>query len=124
MKPDREIIKKIRKKYGNMLRNTLLALDNRKTDYSVKLLGYTPKELKDHLKNHPDWDRIKDKRWSIDHIFPIKAFIEYKIEDVKVINSLDNLQPMLLIDNMKKSDKYNKEEFAKWLKTKNIILSI
>ena len=62
--------------------------------------------------------------YNMDHIFPIKAFIEYKIEDVKVINSLDNLQPMLLIDNMKKSDKYNKEEFAKWLKTKNIILLI
>lgn len=82
------------------------------------MLGYSPQQLKERLQNHPNWFKIKDKRWSIDHIFPIKAFVKAGVVDPKIINCLDNLQPMLLSENCKKNDKYNKSKFERWLKTK------
>lgn len=55
---------------------------------------------------------------SLDHIFPIKAFVDYQIFDVRLINSLENLQPMLLKENQKKSGSYSKKDFENWLKEK------
>jgi hypothetical protein len=57
----------------------------------------------------------------IDHIFPIQAFIDFGLcetEHIKIINSLENLQPLDAFDNLSKSDKYDKEEFIKFLQTK------
>jgi hypothetical protein len=68
------------------------------------------------------FNKVKDGKWSIDHIFPVKAFVENKIYDIKIINCLDNLQPMNLIKNFSKGAKYNQEDFVCWLKTKGIIL--
>ena len=53
-----------------------------------------------------------------DHIFPMKAFVDNGIFDLRVINSLDNLQPLLLSENRSKSCSYSKEEFLKWLETR------
>lgn len=49
--------------------------------------------------------------WHLDHMFPIKAFADYKISDIKLINALDNLQPLSEADNLIKADKYSAEEF-------------
>ena len=105
-----------RKKCGTMLRRCLVALNEAKTDRTHKLLGYTPKQLQDHIKKHPNWDKVKDGRWHIDHIFPIAAFFEHGITDLKIINHLDNLQPLSQKENNEKSAKYNKREFRSWLK--------
>ena len=61
--------------------------------------------------------------WSIDHIFPIKAFVEHGITDMSIINSLDNLQPLLLSENISKSDKYCEKDFFTWLKNHNVVVS-
>jgi len=56
----------------------------------------------------------------LDHIFPIQAFIKYGIRDIKLINCLENLQPLSPVDNMIKSDNYDKKEFEKWLTKKKV----
>jgi hypothetical protein len=48
-----------------------------------------------------------------------KFTIEY-VRDVKLINSLENLQPLSQDDNLIKSYNYDKEEFKKWLKEKKV----
>ena len=88
------------KKYKNMLRNTFYCLGKTKNDKSVNLLGYTPKELKDHIVNHPNWENVKNLKWDIDHIFPIKAFVEHDIVDCKLINSLRASSNLLVIKTL------------------------
>lgn len=124
--PDREVIKLnklIQTKFRSMVSNVMAATNQKKVCKSSELLGYTRVELKNYLLNHPDWNKVKDTRWSIDHIYPIKAFVKYGITDLKLINCLENLQPMSLVENMSKHDKYDKEKFLKWLASKGIIIS-
>lgn len=44
----------------------------------------------------------------IDHIFPLKAFVDYGILDVRLANCLENLQPMIGKENVSKSAKYDR----------------
>jgi hypothetical protein len=119
----------IRAKFGDpkfmqrcraMLRRILKELNMVKKDETHKLLGYSGKQLQEHITSHPNWDTVKDKIWHIDHIFPVKAFCDYNLLDIKLINCIDNLQPLTGEDNLKKNAKYSKEEFEVWLKSKNI----
>lgn len=122
--PDREfvnLLKKVKVKYYSAIHLTLMNIgkEKKKNTRSKDLLGYTANELYVHLTNHPNWDTIdKNDRWVIDHIFPIKAFIEHGIFDIKLINALDNLQPMMLSDNARKNSKYLENEFLIWLRSK------
>jgi Uri superfamily endonuclease len=79
------------------------------------ILGYHYGELKNRIQNHSNWKNVKNKKWHIDHVFPIKAFLDFGIKDMKIINALDNLQPLEASDNMKKNDKYNVNNFKQWL---------
>lgn len=124
--PDREQIKfnkLIQDKSHDMVKNVLQYTGKHKTSKSVELLGYSRLDLKNHLTAHPNWEKVKDGEWSIDHIFPIKAFLYHGIDNLKLINCLDNLQPMLLSENKAKSAKYSKSDFFAWLATKGIVLS-
>lgn len=123
--PNRNIVKlneSIRKKYYCALRRTLKYLGKKKLTSSEKLLGYTTQQLKEHLENHPDWEAVRNTKWSLDHIYPISAFIEHDIFDPKIINSLENLRPVTASENSSKRDKYDEIKFLKWLeqKTKSI----
>jgi hypothetical protein len=93
-----------------------------KNQRTHKLLGYTYKELQNHITNHPDWNKLKTQKWHIDHIFPIIAFVNHDIFDLKIINALDNLRPMKAIDNMRKNAKYDKDQFKSYLLSKGVIL--
>ena len=42
-------------------------------------------------------------KWHIDHIKPVSVFD--KSEKISIINSLNNLQPLWVVDNLKKSNK-------------------
>ena len=64
-------------------------------------------------------NNIKDSKLHVDHIFPIKSFYEHKIYDLDIINSEDNLQILTEQENKSKGSKYNKEEFLKYLDSKN-----
>ena len=104
-----------RKKCGSMVRRCLKAMGETKDDKTFNLLGYTNKELQDHIFNHPNWQSVKDKKWHIDHTFPVKAFLDHDITDLSLINHLENLQPLEGSENQQKSGKYNKKLFLKWL---------
>ena len=86
------------------------------------MLGYSTADLQNHIKSHPNWKKLQGARWHLDHIFPISAFVEHKIKDISLINSLDNLQPLSRLKNIVKGNKYNKKEFEKWLANKDVSL--
>jgi len=119
--PDRKKLKE-NKKYRVMIRNVLRCclkiIGVKKNNKTEKMLGYTYKDLKTCIKNHPNYIKVKDDKWHIDHIFPIKAFLDYHIKDVKLINCLDNLEPIEAIKNLRKNCKYDKNKFEEWLRTK------
>jgi hypothetical protein len=107
-----------KQKCYKMLRNSLKSTRQSKNSRTHIMLGYYPEDLKKHIYNHSNWKNIKDKKWHLDHIFPIQAFVDYGVKDIKLINCLDNLQPLERKENISKSDNYDKEEFRIWLKKK------
>lgn len=122
--PDRNEVRfneMFRKKCYNLLYRSLYATNNSKTSPTKDLLGYDSKELKEHVEQHPDWPQLKKSEWHLDHVFPIKAFIDHGITDMRIINCLENLRPCKAVTNLKKQGSYNKEEFEQWLRewTKN-----
>lgn len=90
-------------------------LNSNKIAPSYDYLGYSPIDLISHIKSHKNWADLCNKEWHIDHIFPIKAFFDNQIYDVKVINRLDNIQPILAKNNLKKNSKYSKRKFKDYL---------
>jgi hypothetical protein len=78
------------------------------TNY-FNMVGYTAEELKRHLetlfKEGMNWENYGE--WHIDHIKPISSFIFETCDDeeFKQCWSLNNLQPMWGIENIKKGNK-------------------
>lgn len=108
--------KNFRSKCHYLINNSLKRLDLEKTNNTHIMLGYSVMQLKEHIEKFPEWNEIKKRKWHLDHIYPIKAFMDYKINDFKIINSLINLQPLTPKQNLKKGDKYDLNEFKEWLK--------
>lgn len=122
--PDREAVamnRKIACAAHTALKTTLKCLGVRKETKTYAILGDGAAELKRHIESHPDWENVKDKPWSLDHVFPIKAFVDFNICDVRLINSLDNLRPMLRKENEKKSARYDRQKFLAWLQGKGAL---
>jgi hypothetical protein len=86
----------------------------KKEDKTDAILGYTPKQLFENLRNHPNYESVKDKKWEIDHIQPIKAFNDFQITDLRIINALDNLRPCLPSKNRLKSGWYDVNHFISY----------
>jgi hypothetical protein len=108
---------KIRARCYSLLRHVLEKIAKTKEGSTHAVMGYGHQELYEHLTNHPNWKTLEEIQcdWHIDHIFPVKAFLDHGIYDPKIINCLDNLQPLAKSDNLKKNSRYNKEEFLQWL---------
>ncbi len=68
-----------------------------------------------HIQAHSNWPLIKDTDWHLDHIFPVKAFVERGITDISLICCLKNLQPLSSEENMVKGDRYDSAAFEQWL---------
>ena len=118
---DREKLKldqKFRKKCYKALQSSLAATGKNKVGRTSDMIGYGPKELQEHITQHPNWNRVKDKKWAIDHIFPIAAFVEHNITDLKLINHLDNLRPITQRKNNQKHAKYSKKKFEEWVESR------
>lgn len=119
--PDRDAValrKRFRKMCGQHIHRFMKATGQTKTKSTHKLLGYSPIDLQEHILNHPDYKNcIKNGDWHVDHIFPIQAFLDHKIYDLRLINHLDNLRPMPGPENLSKADSYSEKEFLKWLKS-------
>jgi hypothetical protein len=127
-KPDREkvaYLKIVTKLYRESLHRVLRYLNKDKhigklSDRIEKDLGYNWQDFKKHISEHPNHKKFSSKKWHIDHIFPLMAFFEYNITDIKIINSLDNLQPLPYDMNIAKKDKYDRKEFEKWLHDRGV----
>jgi hypothetical protein len=91
-----------------------------KCDKTYRILGYTANELKCHIQSDPNWSEICCGKWHIDHIFPVKAFLDHGIHDIGVICRLDNLRPLSAKENLVKNARYDKQEFCNWLEIKGI----
>jgi len=78
-----------------------------RSDRTSNMLGYTKEDLRDHIekkfKDGMSWENRG--KWHIDHIVPIKHFLDNGIDDPKIINSLSNLQPLWAEENLAKSSK-------------------
>lgn len=109
-----------RKRCCGLVKNALKCIGRVKVSKTAELLGYDYKQLREHIQKHPNWNIVKNGKWHVDHKFPIKAFLDYGISDLKVINGLDNLQPLSKRDNLSKHDSYDSVEFEKWLVSKGV----
>lgn len=121
-KPDREQHRQdklFRAKCRKAVASSLKAFGRQKVGHTSDLIGYGPKQLQEYITKHPNWDNVKEGKWHLDHIFPIQAFIDFNVRDLKIINALDNLQPLNGSSNISKSDKYDKALFLEWLATKH-----
>ena len=116
--PDRAealLRRRVRSRYGDLVRSVLKSLGISKKHKSSEILGYTRQEFLEHIQSFSDWPEISKGKWHIDHIFPIQAFIDHGINDVRLVNCLENLRPLLAFDNLSKGDKYDKTTFLAWV---------
>lgn len=97
-------------KVVSIMRGMLHRKINRKSydGRTHEILGYTHIELRDHIQKQftdgMNWDNYGEK-WHIDHIIPIKHFLDKGIKDPKIVNALSNLRPLCAVENVRKSDK-------------------
>ena len=112
------------RKYRSNLKNRLTSdvrtrvwqtlKDGKKHKSTFDALGYTPKQLMEHLEKYMEdgmnWDNYTKHGWHIDHTKPVAAFDFSSTEDegFKECWSLDNLRPMWAKDNWKKNRFYAK----------------
>jgi hypothetical protein len=81
----------------------------KKNGHYFEILKYTPEQLIEHLEkqfsDEMTWDNYGD--WHVDHKHPISLYNIKEIGDNEFMKcwSLDNLQPMWGVDNIKKSNK-------------------
>lgn len=84
------------------------------------LVGYTLKDLMQHLekqfKPRMNW-KNHGSYWHMDHRIPVShfKFDSYNDEDFKKCWSLENLQPLKAITNLKKNNKYSEPTLKKWI---------
>jgi hypothetical protein len=116
---DREEVslnKKIRERIKKALKRVLNETKKEKIKKTFEHLGYTKEDLVKHIKSHSNWNNVKNLDWELDHKFPMKAFFDHGIYDEKIINSLDNLQPLTKMQNRSKNDSYTEEDFLRFIK--------
>lgn len=100
---------------GMIKRCLSLCYDTQKKDHTFTILGYTPNDLKEHLEKQfrdgMNWEN-QSTYWEIDHIKEIDTFNfilpngETDYEQIKLANSLENLQPLTIEEHRKKSAEY------------------
>jgi len=80
-----------------------------KNGHYFDILKYSPENLIEHLetkfKDNMSWDNYGE--WHVDHIKPISSFQINEIGDKEFMScwSLDNLQPLWGVENIRKSNK-------------------
>jgi hypothetical protein len=114
--------KKVIEKCHDSLKHCLMYIDRDKPDKTSELLGYSGKKLREHLETFLGWSELIMDEWHLDHIYPIIAFIEYGVTDIRIINALDNLQPLNARSNLSKAGSYDQEKFEEYLSSKGVTL--
>jgi hypothetical protein len=83
----------------------------KKTQRTMKLVGCTVEELKQHIEKQfkPGMSWEQRHLFHIDHIIPCASFDLTKLSEQKKCFHYTNLQPLWAIDNIKKGAKLNYE---------------
>lgn len=93
--------------WRSILTNTLKRLNTNKSSSTLEILGYSSDDLKIHIeslfKEGMTWDNYGE--WHIDHIKPVSLFDN--TEEVTVVNSLKNLQPLWAFENLSKGNRFS-----------------
>lgn len=98
---------RLRNNFGSLLRHHL----KQKNSGTFTAVGYTVEELTAHLQAQfvegMTWDNY-GAVWHIDHIKPASLFKYSSVEDLEFTAcwSLNNLQPLFKLDNLKKGARY------------------
>lgn len=70
---------------------------------TVDTLGYTVEDFVTHMEKQftgkMSWDNY-GSHWHVDHVIPIKHFLDTGIKDPRKINCLSNLRPLKAKDNL------------------------
>jgi hypothetical protein len=96
---------KARVKMKAFLSRTLkLGLQDKEGRKTIEILGYTPRELKEHIESlftgEMDWDNYG--WWHIDHRKPLVSFDLADPKQWKIANRLENLRPLWAWENLSK----------------------
>lgn len=93
--------------WRSILKSAIKRIGGVKSKNTIEHLGYSPDDLKNHIESlfleGMTWENWGE--WHIDHIFPVSKF--NKDTPLHIVNSLNNLQPLWAIDNIKKGNKYD-----------------
>lgn len=85
--------------WRSVLTNTLKRFNKKKEGETIKLLGYSALQLKEHIENlfleGMSWDNYGE--WHIDHKKMVSSFDPET--PMYIVNSLDNLRPLWAEDN-------------------------
>ena len=105
---------RLKQNLSRRVRSALTKFKTRKNISTLELTGikntqflmeYIAKQFNPNLDGVPmTWDNYGE--WHIDHIKPVSAFVKEGITDPKIINALDNLQPLWAEDNLRKGNKW------------------
>lgn len=89
----------------------------KKAKKSIMYVEYTPEEfisnIESKFQDGMSWDNYG--KWHIDHIRPLCSFSfvnsdgSVNIEEIKRANSLENLQPLWAIENLRKNKRWSNE---------------
>lgn len=109
--PTKGVQFKLRSVIMNAIRRNIINKTVEEQEQAIhSILGYSSKELKDHLESRFEtkmtWDNYGE--WHIDHIKP-ESWFTYEQptdEEFKKCWALDNLQPMWASQNIDKNNKY------------------
>lgn len=115
---DREKVKQMlfwQRKVTQILHGCLNRVGTTKQNHTDVLLGYSPNELRQHIESFDTFNTLSKGNWHIDHIFPLRAFLDHEICDISLICALDNLQPLSVFDNISKGCTYSESAFLCWL---------
>lgn len=81
---------------------------DRDLDQVVSQLGYSCRQLYEHLEKHfepgMNWDNYGIDGWHIDHVRPISSFP--LSESHQVVNALENLRPLWAKQNLSKGGRW------------------
>jgi hypothetical protein len=115
--------KEIKTQQYALLAACLRRLGTLKEGHTDEILGYSASDLNNHLRSFPHYNYLEATgTLAIDHVLPVKAFIEHGIIDPAIICALDNLQPLSKSENSEKNDWYLEEDFIAYCQKHNISL--
>ena len=102
---------KIKDNMGRRSRSALKKDNGKKTKGTMKLVGCTAEQLKQHIEKQfkPGMSWEQRDSFHIDHIIPCASFDLTKLSEQKKCFHYTNLQPLYPIENIKKGAKLNYE---------------